>query len=772
LLRWLGLCCAIALLRLLDTGAQRLSVEIAQTAALAAVGSITLALALTLPDGLGHPRQRQLALIVSQFAAIGSVILAELALGPPLSWFGELWLLPACYARAAAIYSTCALSVALYLRLGRKRWGSARELLAGNTAALASLAFVWPLGIALSAGVNTSAFAGWFVRAYAALCALALCAGHQQLLGTRPHPGFAERARDALSLLVCLSLTAGLVVAYPVALPTDPLSRAAFIAGSLLVALALFAWLRRAVAIVLTPDGGRLIKVLLETRLALARSQTLPALATAVLTGLRRALGHAELKPLLYGFEPAFEVHSDAAGSAHFSERQPHPLITARLYASPRELILRSELEQQSVRKPAIRQLLEVLVQEDLLCIVPLSIDGELEGALCLPAGARRAALTLEEQTALWDFAQHLAGLLSVFSAKLRAERRAEAAQLAAQSGAAEIAQLNASIERLVAERTLLYQQRPAHTHVTPLIAYSTPARALVSQLKALAEKPWPVLFVSEPGSALLPYARLLHDKGPFIVFDCASVRADEADGALFGGALAHSHEVGCLRAAEQGTLLLLDLPALPPALQTKFAWAVCHGRALTAAADQSYPVRARILASASADLDKLAAAGRIAPELAHHLSPHVCRVPPLRECTDDIVSLVLLALDRACRRRARAPLGIEPDALAALRAYPFPGNHAELDQLIECAVQHARGPRLGLADFARTPVVPEAQAADLWSLPLEELERRALLHALTRARGDKNEAARLLGITRRSLLDKLRRHKLEEPLKSGPRPN
>jgi transcriptional regulator of acetoin/glycerol metabolism len=106
--------------------------------------------------------------------------------------------------------------------------------------------------------------------------------------------------------------------------------------------------------------------------------------------------------------------------------------------------------------------------------------------------------------------------------------------------------------------------------------------------------------------------------------------------------------------------------------------------------------------------------------------------------------------------------MGIETEALAEMRGYSFPGNHRELSLIIDRAVAGAHGLRLTLTDLSIGRLAANS-GDDPLAGSMEEVERRVLLHALSRAGGNKSEAARLLGLPRTTLLDKLRRHKLDE---------
>jgi DNA-binding NtrC family response regulator len=767
----LGLSAAVALLRLLSAPMQRLSVEMAEALALGVLGATVLELGVMLPEPLGAQRYRQSMLIGNQLLAAISVILSCLALAPHWYVHGEPWLVPALYAHSAAAYAGLATLGSLALRLARRRWGMAEDARLANSFALLGSLPVLPLLVVLV--LPSGLVPAWAVRSTAALAALALAFGHRQLLAAHKPLTISNATRDTCALFASLALVIAAVALWPQAfLPSQPLTRAAWLSVTLLATLLLYRTLADSFRRAFAPDGGRLLAALAETQPALGRAQTLEVLVATVLRGIRGAYRDSVARPLLYGFDPAFEGRGDAAGAAHLTARTLHPALASRLWSRPFDLVIRSELEQQIVRQPANRPLLDVVLEQDLFCAVPLTSEGELEGALLLPLGGRTALLSHEEQRALWEFARHLAGLLAAFSAKARAEQRANDESLAASRARAEIAQLNAVVARLSADRALLQSERAVHTEALPLIAYSARARELVARLRVLANEAGPVTLVGEPGLTVEPFARLLHERGPFIALDCAATRVELLELSLFGGASGLDREVGCLRAAEGGTLLLLDVPALPLAAQTQLARALASGWALSVGAGESYPVGARVVASSRCELPVLASSGRFALELADQLSVAVCRVPPLRECVEDLGSLVLLALDRSCRRQGRGPLGIEPDAQELLAAYDFPGNHVELDHIIDRAVERARGLRLTLADLSAGRVLPTQSGIDEWAVPFEQIERRALTHALARAHGNKSEAARLLGLPRRTLLDKLRRHKLDVRPDPIPRPN
>jgi DNA-binding NtrC family response regulator len=199
-----------------------------------------------------------------------------------------------------------------------------------------------------------------------------------------------------------------------------------------------------------------------------------------------------------------------------------------------------------------------------------------------------------------------------------------------------------------------------------------------------LASSSEPILLIVTAGAPVLPISRFIHDRGPrweapFVVIDCSSASEE-------------SHRKGWLRSAPGGTLLLRDLPALPPPAQARLAAAL---------AEQSVDsTDVRIIATARAPLKELQRRGAIDPALADVFSGTELTIPSLRRRREDVPSLVLLAIDRACRVLALESVGIEQTAMAALVAHDWPGDVAELEFIVELAVSRVQGKSICLADL------------------------------------------------------------------------
>jgi DNA-binding NtrC family response regulator len=679
---------------------------------------------------------------------------------------GRAVLLPAWTGSVPAFALGTALLASLALRLSRRRLGSSPEALADNTWAVLGLIPSTLAACALAAAwLLRAPLDGAALRVGLSMGAAALVWGHLRLVDPGRRLSVGRTTRDAVAGILTLGLTAlAVVVARPL-WPSGPLPLGAAVVGTLLLALALHRALRIATRALLAPQAGRLLQALAAGHVRLAETRSLPDLGRIALGAAREASADPTAEPVLHVFDPELELRIDAAGQPHLAPLPIHPQILARLREQPGEIILRAPLEAQLVRKPVMRPLAEAVIALDALCIVPLTLAGELEGALVVPRGRRRAALNLEELEALHRFANHVAGYLSVLAASERAQARVGELLAGRNEAHRALGVAREELERLGAEARALRAGGSLERVEAETLAYSDAMRAFWSRLRAASAVEVPVWLAAERGIPVLGLSRELHVRGsradaPWVVAACGQVRREDAELALFGdGTAAHP---GWLRMAAAGVLVLQDLPALPQEVQARLVEAVRSGRAQPLGDGAPYAVRARVVATARRSISELLAGEGLLPELGE-LFPVVLPVPPLRERAGDLPSLTLIELDRASRVLGRATVGIAPDAQARLDAHDWPGNHEELAAVVEQAVARADGPRVTLADL---PSLGGASGHEGDAHPLEgsfeSVEGRVLARALERAGGNKSEAARLLGLKRTTFLDKLRRHGLD----------
>src|SRR5213076_2090919 len=256
------------------------------------------------------------------------------------------------------------------------------------------------------------------------------------------------------------------------------------------------------------------------------------------------------------------------------------------------------------------------------------------------------------------------------------------------------------------------------------------------------------VLVSGESGTGKELVARTIHERGPlaahpFVAINCAGLSETLLDSQLFGhrrgaftGAV-HDHD-GVFRAAEGGTLFLDEVAEIPLSLQAKFLRAV-----------EQREVRA----------------GRFRQDLYYRLNVVHLALPPLRARPEDIPLLVEHFLRRFSREYQVAAKRLAGEAMERLRTYAWPGNVRELQNTIERAFALAAAETITLDDLpaaVRGLPSPDAPALDLSDVPtLAEAERRLFAAALRKSGGNKNEAARLLGIDRQRLYRKIEKYGL-----------
>jgi DNA-binding NtrC family response regulator len=251
----------------------------------------------------------------------------------------------------------------------------------------------------------------------------------------------------------------------------------------------------------------------------------------------------------------------------------------------------------------------------------------------------------------------------------------------------------------------------------------------------------------------------------PFVRFNCAALSPELAEAELFGHARgaftgAVRARPGLFREADGGTVLLDEVGELAPSTQGKLLRVLQEGEVRPVGEERARAVDVRVLAATHRDLEALVRAGAFREDLYYRLKVVELRVPALRERPEDVPVLARHFLDRYAERFGVAPLRIPEGLLDALAARPWPGNVRELENAVESLV--ALSPPEGL-----DPALLPAPAGGAGGPPLglrqrvEAYERGLLVEALRAARGNRSEAARLLGLPRVTLHDKLAKHGL-----------
>ncbi len=296
---------------------------------------------------------------------------------------------------------------------------------------------------------------------------------------------------------------------------------------------------------------------------------------------------------------------------------------------------------------------------------------------------------------------------------------------------------------------------------------------ALYRQMSRLLRGDVPVLIRGETGVGKELVAKSLHlssarRDGPFVPLNCSAIPGDLLEAELFGIARAVASGVdartGLFQQADRGTLFLDEVGEMPQALQAKLLRAV-HEREVRPVGGRPRAVDVRILAATNADLARLMDAGRFRRDLYYRLAGAALDVPPLRHCCEEVPGLVEHFLARFAAEAGVRLRGLTVAAMRRLESHSWPGNVRELENEIRRLIFQATDGQVldsgllspsvgGAADAA-----PEAERSLALEPRLRALEAELIREALRRAGGKPTHAARLLGLSRNGLANKMKRH-------------
>ncbi len=291
----------------------------------------------------------------------------------------------------------------------------------------------------------------------------------------------------------------------------------------------------------------------------------------------------------------------------------------------------------------------------------------------------------------------------------------------------------------------------------------------LLNEIRGIAASASTVLIRGESGAGKDLLASLLHFLGPqadepLVKIDCASLPAELVESELFGfekGAFtgATHMKAGRLELAGAGTIVLDEVAALTMPMQAKLLRVIDEKRMERLGGVRPIPVQARIIALTNVDLERAVARRSFREDLYYRLNVIPVVVPPLRERPRDIRPLALQFLGQLAEVHRKPRLSFSAAALAALEAYAYPGNVRELRNIVERAVVCGTGQEILPQDL---PPHVRDSAPSGRKMTLEELERAYIAEILDHTRGKKTRAAQILGISRKTLLEKRKRYGLD----------
>jgi DNA-binding NtrC family response regulator len=341
------------------------------------------------------------------------------------------------------------------------------------------------------------------------------------------------------------------------------------------------------------------------------------------------------------------------------------------------------------------------------------------------------------------------------------------------------IEELRARLERatraveLQQENQLLREQLRTRPGFGGIIGVSEKMQRVYKVIQKVSQHHYPVLILGESGTGKELVARSIHFSGarkdrPFVPVDCSSLVPTLIESELFGhvkGAFtgAQHGKQGLLEAANGGTLFLDEIGDMPIYLQAKLLRVLQEREVKPVGSTERRRIDVRVMAATNRDLDHAIRTGTFRQDLYFRLNVVQVKLPALRERKSDIPLLVMAFLDKFSDPQLPART-ISEEAMRRLISYDWPGNVRELENCIERAVALGSGPLLHVGDLPTSLQYPTSdrvpQKDEL--LPIDELERRAILRTLRETSGDKLAAARILGIGKTTLYRKLKQYHVE----------
>ncbi|MHC4561701.1 MAG: sigma-54-dependent transcriptional regulator [Planctomycetota bacterium] len=307
---------------------------------------------------------------------------------------------------------------------------------------------------------------------------------------------------------------------------------------------------------------------------------------------------------------------------------------------------------------------------------------------------------------------------------------------------------------------------------------------ATIELARRVAPTSAPVLITGESGTGKELLSHLIHREsrradGPYVLVNCASLSESLLESELFGherGAFtgANARRLGRFERADGGTILLDEISETGPRLQAELLRVLEQQEIERLGGDGTVRLDIRVITTSNRDLAGDVAAGRFRRDLYHRISGVHLTVPPLRQRPDDIDVLVWHFVNQYAHEVHRSIKELDADMMSLFRRHPWPGNVRQLRNAVRAALILGEGPTLSLPDHM--PLMADNYVADApadqrdgegggtkCSLQLQEVERETILEALRRTKSNHAKAARLLGITDRTLRDKVRRYRQQE---------
>jgi DNA-binding NtrC family response regulator len=323
------------------------------------------------------------------------------------------------------------------------------------------------------------------------------------------------------------------------------------------------------------------------------------------------------------------------------------------------------------------------------------------------------------------------------------------------------------------AENPMLRPRAAETAAMGPLFGRSLAMRRVIVAIERLAHSSASVVITGESGTGKELVARTIHElsprrAAPYVPINCAAIPESLMESELFGherGSFtgADRRHTGCFEAAHGGTLLLDELTEMKP--QAKLLRVLEEGRLRRVGGTTEIPIDVRVLAASNRDIEQAVHEGLLRADLYYRLNVFTIELPPLRERIEDIPQLVQMFVVQYAAQNHKDVIGIDDECVKALQAQPWPGNVRQLRNVIERALIVCEGRMICTNDLPDPFRAAGPSAASYIKMPigstLEAVEKEMILRTIEFTRGNKTRAAETLGVSVKTLYNKLDQYRL-----------
>jgi len=344
--------------------------------------------------------------------------------------------------------------------------------------------------------------------------------------------------------------------------------------------------------------------------------------------------------------------------------------------------------------------------------------------------------------------------------------------------------ELNILIQRVIEKRNLeqkvdrLRAELQGKYSFENVIGRSEVMQTVLEKMSAACGNRATVLITGESGTGKELVARGIHyntfkDDAPFVPVNCGALPKDLIESELFGykkGAFtgATGDSEGLFRAADGGTIFLDEIMEMSPELQVKLMRVLQERKIRHLGDTREISVNVRVIAATNKPIQESLEAGSIRKDLYYRLSVITIHLPPLRDRVEDLPLLIEHFLKKHHAEYNSSVKSVEPSAIEVLSKYPWPGNVRELENLVEMLLAYAKSPVIRVTDLPEriTEVATLRKMSGIGDddvFTLKEAERKLIINALAKSKGNKSHAAQMLGISRKSLYKKIVDYRIQE---------